>query len=244
MLMPESYSLVISDDVHTLSFSDYGFNEPVFLLENNTQLHFHGANDEILKDLVYTIIKQPRNLLTHVQRIMLCYERNNETQLSAALMDLFVVLEEAGDAIKQRMLVGARNHLSTSLFEQLQTYLSASQLIQGNIYTVLTRGFEPKIDLILVQHNDAVNSVKYDPVQIAREYIEYSQLEEAVKVLELAILEMPQRSEIHVDLIELYQSTNDRDGFNKMQLALAKINHPMQAQWDDLNAYFNQENEK
>jgi len=238
--MPESYSLVISDTVRTLSFSDYGFNEPVFLLENNTQLHFHGANDEILKDLVYTIIKQPRNLLTHLQRITLCYEKNNETQLSAALMDLFVVLEEAGDAIKQRMLVGARNHLSTPLFEQLQAYLNASQLIQGNVYTVLTRGLESRNDLVLVQQNDAVNSIKHDPLQIAREYIEYSQLEEAVKVLESAILEMPQRSEIHTDLIELYQSTNDRDGFNKMQLALAKINHPMQAQWDVLNAYFNQ----
>ena len=238
--MPESYSLVISDAVRTLSFSDYGFNEPVFLLENNTQLHFHGANDEILKDLVYTIIKQPRNLLTHLQRITLCYEKNNETQLSAALMDLFVVLEEAGDAIKQRMLVGARKHLSTPLFEQLQAHLNASQLIQGNIYTVLSSGRESNNNLVLVQHNDSDKNEKHDPLQIARDYIEYSQLEDAVKVLESAILEMPQRSELHADLIELYQSTNNQDGFNKMQLALANINHPMQMQWDALNSYFNQ----
>jgi len=238
--MPESYSLVISDTVRTLSFSDYGFNEPVFLLENNTQLHFHGANDEILKDLVYTIIKQPRNLLTHLQRITLCYEKNNETQLSAALMDLFVVLEEAGDAIKQRMLVGARKHLSTPLFEQLQTYLNASQLIQGNIYTVLSSGRESNNNLVLVQHSDSDKNEKHDPLQIARDYIEYSQLEDAVKVLESAILETPQRSELHSDLIELYQSTNNQDGFNKMQLALANINHPMQVQWDALNSYFNQ----
>ena len=37
--------------------SKYGtiiFNEPSFLLENNKQLYFYGANDDILKHLVYT----------------------------------------------------------------------------------------------------------------------------------------------------------------------------------------------
>lgn len=59
-------------------------------------------------------------------------------------------------------------------------------------------------------------------------------------MLESAIIETPQRSELHADLIELYQSTDDLEGCNKMQLALAKINHPMQIQWDALNSYFNQ----
>ncbi|MBE0470827.1 MAG: hypothetical protein IBX55_15135 [Methyloprofundus sp.] len=241
--MPENYSLVISDEVHALDFSD-DFNEPVFFLENNKQLHLSAANDAIndaiLRDLIYAIIRRPGNLLAHLQRITLCYENNKELQLSAALMDLFIVLEGAGHAIKQRMLAGVRTHLSASLFEQLQAYLNAPHLILGNAYTVLSTGRESNIALVLVHSDDADISKKYDPLQVARDFIEYSQLEEAVKVLEAALLDTPQRSELHTDLIELYQSTNDRDSFNKMQRALAKINHPMQAQWAALNTYFNQ----
>jgi len=239
--MQENFSLVIRDELHVVDYSDVGFNEPGFLLENNKQLYFQGANDAMLRDLVYTLIKQPRNLLVHLQRIVICYEKNNEAQLSAALMDLFFVLDGVGNAIKQRMLAGSRKHLSTVLFEQLQTYINAPQFIQGNVYTVLTPGWEPNDDLLLVQRNASNNKrEEYDPLQVARDYIEYSQLEEAVKVLELAILEDPQRTELHTDLIELYQFTNDYDGFNKMQLALENINHPMQAQWAALKSYFNQ----
>ncbi len=238
--MQEINSLVVSGKVLALNFSDDIFNEPSFLLENNKQLYFYGANDDILKHLVYTIIKQPRNLLVHLQRIILCYENNSETQLSAALMDFFIVLEGRGSAIKQRMLAGARKHLSPLLFGQLQTYLNTAQLIQGNIYSVLTPGRESNNKLILVQGNEGDKNENHDPLQVARDFVEYSQLGEAVKVLESAIIETPQRSELHVDLIELYQSTGDHAGFNKMQLALANINHPMQLQWDALSSYFNQ----
>ncbi|MCF7971520.1 MAG: hypothetical protein K9L22_10205 [Methylococcaceae bacterium] len=242
--MQENFSLVISGGIHSVDYSDIAFNEPVFFLENNKQLYFQDASDEMLRDLVYTLIKQPRNLLIHLQRIIICYEKNNEAQLSAALMDLFVVLDGVGNAIKQRMLAGSRKHLSTPLFEQLQTYIDTPQCIQSNIYTVLTLGWEPNDELRLVQRSNSNKSEEYDPLQVARDYIEYSQLEEAVKVLELAILDDPQRTELHTDLIELYQFTNDYDGFNKMQLALAKINHSMQAQWAALHSYFKQYNEK
>ena len=108
------------------------------------------------------------------------------------------------------------------------------------MYTVLTSGWESSNELSLVQDNTSSSKEEYDPLQVARDYIEYSQLEEAVKVLEQAIIDDPQRTELHADLIELYQSTADYNAFNKMQLALEKVNHPMQAQWDALNSYFNQ----
>ena len=238
--MQENFSLVIRDELHAVDYSDVNLNEPVFLLENNKQLYFQGANDEMLRELVYTLTRQPRNLLVHLQRIIICYEKNNEAQLSAALMDLFVVLEKRGGAIKHRMLAGSREHLSAALFEQLQAYIDAPQFIPGNMYTVLTSGWESSNELSLVQDNTSSSKEEYDPLQVARDYIEYSQLEEAVKVLEQAIIDDPQRTELHADLIELYQSTADYNAFNKMQLALEKVNHPMQAQWDALNSYFNQ----
>jgi hypothetical protein len=54
MQMQEINSLVVSGKVLALNFSDDIFNEPSFLLENNKQLYFYGANDDILKHLVYT----------------------------------------------------------------------------------------------------------------------------------------------------------------------------------------------
>ena len=237
--MTESYPLVTGDEKSKHDFVEFECSEPVFLLQNNKLLHIKEVNSYMLNFLVSSILRDPNNLLIHLQRITLCYEHKNEDQLYAAVVDFFVVLQDAGLLIKQRILAGSRKHLSPILWEHLQIYLSDYHLIQGNIYTVLTSGIENNIDLVASQTDKKV-ALDYDPLQIARDYIEYSQLDEARKTLETAILEHPDYNELHEDLLELYKSTNNIEAFNEVKFALSEINHPMQSQWDALNSYFTQ----
>jgi len=235
--MNKSYPLVIGDVTGTYDFSGLECSEPSFLLQNNKHLHLSEANDQVLKFLVCSILRKPKALLVHLQRITLCYEQQNEEHLYAALADLFVVLQDAGQSIKRRMLLGSRKHLAPPLMQQLQSYLDGKHVIQGNLHTVLTSGIESNNEMVLSQISEEADS-EHDPLQIARDYIEYSQLDQAKEVLENAILVSPENTELHEDLLELYKSTRNVDAFNSMLHALSEVKHPMQAQWDELSTYF------
>lgn len=236
--MNESYPLVVGDQSAIQDYSEIKCLEPVFLFNNSKSIHLKETDDEVLNFLVFSILRKPKGLLVHLQRISLCYEKQDEDFLYAALVDLFVVLQGAGLSIKRRMLAGSRKHLSAEIMQQLQSYINGEHLIQGNLYSVLTSGTESDLEMVVTQVKETV-SCEHDSLQIARDYIEYSQLEEARDVLEDAILADPEYIELHEDLLELYKSTRDIDAFNTMVLALSEIDHPMQAQWDELSSYFN-----
>jgi hypothetical protein len=67
------------------------------------------------------------------------------------------------------------------------------------------------------------------------DYIEYSQLDEARKVLETAILKQADRVDITVELFQLYKSTQDHTNFQKIYRQICKIETPLRAYWDDFN---------
>ncbi|NOQ63043.1 MAG: hypothetical protein GQ582_00850 [Methyloprofundus sp.] len=235
--MNKDYSLITGGDtaVEYDEVNDESL-DAVFLLQGERQLHIKEANPNVLNYLTSSILRKPHDLLTHVQRIIYCYEQKNEAQLYAALADLFVILQESGSALKQRMLLGASNKLSPILLQPLQAYLNEPKLLETNSHTVLVSGIES--DLKLVNSANKTSTIEHDPLQIARDYVEYSQLDEAISTLEIAILATPEYVELHEDLLELYKLTKNIEGFNKMHLALSNISHPMQVEWDALSSYF------
>lgn len=236
-----SYPLVIGDNGRNqCDFDEFGRIEPIFLLKkNNRQLRLENVNASVLNFLVISIIRKPKSLIIHLQRIILCYEQESSDRLYAALVDFFVVLKGKGLSIKQRVLAASRKSLSPVLRQRLQIYLTDHHLIQGNDYTVLTSGIESHLDMVILAPKEEV-SMELDSLQIARDYIEYSQLEEAREVLESAIVKTPKYTELHVDLLELYKLTNNSDAFYEMNFVLSEIDHPMQAEWDTLNSFFSE----
>ena len=239
MEMNESYSLVIADMDKQIDSVEFENIDAVFLLQNEKQLHIKEANSNVLNFLTYSIARRPKNLLIHVQRIIFCYQYRNEEYLYAALADFFVVLQEAGFVIKQKLLAGASTRLSPLSKQRLESYLHKPQLIVANSYTVLATGMESELNLVNMPAV-AKAALDHDPLKIARDFIEYSQLDDAQETLEKAILIAPDYNELHEDLLELYKLTNNIDGFNKMYSTLSDVDHPMHVQWDELNSYFTQ----
>ena len=222
-----------ADDDQVFSDTSYVFS----MQEKNEFSLRHLLEDEnILENLVFEITKNPKQLITHIQRINYCYKRQNSEQLFAALSDFFRVLEHKGVAISRRMFAGVKSKLAEDRVNELHNFLEGTAELTENKYCVLGIGIIGTVNL--VQQIYSSGEDEHDPLALARDYIEFSQLEDAKRVLEKAIVEISEREALHVELLRLYKATQDSEGFHKMYDALKTLDNPMQGEWDKLNKYF------
>lgn len=217
-----------------------------FCLENTGRLWSAETldYDDFLEKLVFNIARKPKRLITHLQRIYFCFHKNLNEQLFAAIVDFMIVLNKRGQEISWRMLMGAKPRLSPEQFKTLNDYLkddfADATLLLGNQYSILTKGL---VGInTLVQQNETRKVQGFDPLEIARDHIEYSQLEEAKQVLEKAILQQPTRQDLHHELLELYKLTLDSRGFYKMLAEIAQSGVDTTAGWSQLDTYFKGQN--
>jgi hypothetical protein len=201
------------------------------------------ANNEELEKLVFLIAKKPKQLTNHVQRIYYCFQKNLNKQLFAAIVDFLIVLNQQGQPISWRVVLGAKSRLTTEQFEELKAYLKGERtdinLLSGNQYSVFSKG--------LVGINKMIQPIEKeetqdDPLSIALDHIEYSQFDEAKKVLEEAILVQPERQDLRQELFDLYKLTRDSNGFHQMIAKLTRSGVSMTDDWNQLNNYFKGQN--
>ncbi|MFI3218751.1 MAG: hypothetical protein QX189_06470 [Methylococcales bacterium] len=199
--------------------------------------------NESLEKLVFLIAKKPKQLTSHVQRISYCFQKNLNKQLFAAIVDFLIVLNRQGQPISWRVILGAKSRLTTEQFEELKVYLKGKHtdinLLSGNQYSIFSKG--------LVGVNKLIQQIEKeekedDPLAIALDHIEYSQLDEAKKVLEEAILVQPERQDLRQELCDLYKLTGDSSGFHQMMAKLTRLGVGMTDDWNQLNNYFKGQN--
>jgi hypothetical protein len=229
-----------NDSVPTTDLIDF------FALKNESDLWNPEVllYSDFLEKLVFRISRKPKALLAHTQRIYYCFHAKLDEQLFAAIVDFLIVLNKRGKAISQRIIMGAKPRLTVMQFESLQQYLQNDTAhvnsLVGNRYCLFTKG--------LIGVSDMVSPVEkqydenYDPLAIARDHIEYSQLDEARQVLEIAVLERPTRWDFQEDLLDLYRSTRDTDSFNAMFTQLIESGITLNDKWHTLNNYFKGQN--
>lgn len=177
---------------------------------------------QYLPELVHEIQKHPKNLNAHVQRIFCCYRENLTAPLYAALVDFLIVLNKRGKAISWRLIGGALSKLSSSQGALLKAVLTGEindiSLLEGNGYSVFCRGLSGTVKLI--EKLDEQKEYFSDPLKLAQDAVEYSQLEDAMLILERAIEEQPQSLELHTFLLELYKCTHNRTRFETVSARL------------------------
>jgi len=215
----------------------------VFLLSDSVAFNFPTLElpEDFLRHLVHLVTRKPRRLITHIQRIYHCYQANLPEQLFAALVDLLVILNKRGKAISQRLIMGTKSKLSDEQYKMLHKFMTEDfdvALLTGNQYSVFTKGLIGTGNLL--QQNETPDKQAHDPLDLAHDYIEYSQLDEAKGILEKAIIDQPERLELHQCLLELYKSTLDTAGFMTMYHILAGLDVDMPDEWTALQAFLNE----
>lgn len=230
--MPFYHSLLIDDEQQEKSVGcDFlQLHRTIFGPEDNLA-------DKDIENLVYQIIKKPRNLLFHLQRIFACYQQNKPDQLYAAFVDFLHLLAGRGRSLARRMLNGANGRLADEQFETLRLYLKGQWTgsLPANTYSVLTQDLVGTA--LLVEKNDNERE-DYDYLKLAHDYIEYSQLDSAIELLEEGMEKFPSREDLQAQLLELYRVTDNETRFRTMY-ASALNNNNLISGWEQLDHYFN-----
>jgi hypothetical protein len=214
--------------------------EPVYCVSGSSDLRFPPEYHVLLgAHLCHCVARDPSDLRSHVRRILLHLEDSQAIDLYAALVDLFIALGHRGFELRRRML-----NMSRSLLKPHQHDVLSEALVTGldpiSVPTVpgsvLSRGIVGSLDM--VKPIAEKTSEPRDPLIEAREFLEYSQIEEAREVLERAVMSEPQRSDLHIELLEIYRSTRDKTNFDKMHAKLDGTTNPAHEAWQTLAALF------
>lgn len=212
--------------------------EPAFPVAESTELVFPAEYRAGLADyFCHCVARDPNDLRSHVRRILLEREHGDSDRLYAALVDLFIALGTRGAHLRRRMTELAKPDLPPEHYLTLRgAYtegLSNMAIIPGS---VLCRGIEGHVHLTRAAGEKSADT--RDPLQEAREYMEYSQVDEARELLERAVLDQPYRPELILELLDIYRSTRDEANFTKMSLQLADAGIDVPDEWLALAEHF------
>ncbi len=110
-------------------------------------------NSDLYSQIIFKVLRDPKYLISHVQRIYFTYNLSMNDLLYAALVDLLVVLDGGGKQLSARMITHTRSLLTEQQYETLTCFLKAqntNKLIE-NKFTVLTQGLVGVSNLFIEQ---------------------------------------------------------------------------------------------
>lgn len=204
--MPHVFSQLFFDhDKETLNENSFWNDRELSLFS----LH-QVENSQILDSLVFKVRRDPGNLLSHLRRIYFCYVNRLSDQLYAALLDLLIVLQGKGKSIGRRMIDGCRHQLSEQQLFVLTTERFSDLEQHVNPYCLFTSGRQGQGELVEFQRQ---TDRQYDVLSLANDFIEFSQLDQAMDVLEDGVIANPERQDLQEALLQLYKSTRNRERF-------------------------------
>jgi hypothetical protein len=178
--------------------------------------------DKWANHLAHLSAREPHNLLNHVRRVYLHLLRRQPDALYGAMLDLFLVLGEKGGNLRGRLLRKGRDLLRREHYDLFLTHykqgLHSNQPLPPSRYSVLGNFFSGRMTLVKQQTSlkEPVRE-RIDPLEQAREELTYGDVATAQRILEAALLRLPQREDLHLELLELYRHTRSLSDLMKMQ---------------------------
>ncbi len=215
---------------------DMSETELVFLMAKSDPniLQFPFSHQGLPAFFSHQVSRTPKKLIVHVQRIYYCFKENLPEQLYAALVDLFIALQGRRKGLCRRMFNGSKQRLTGDDSKVLDAFFKKTDIdvnqLPVNHYSVLCTGRVGTTQLIESSAED--DTIEHDPLMLARDFIEYSQLEEAREVLETAVEEQPDDRALHEELLDLYKSTRDTVNFQRMYQHVKNQENPLLQLWD------------
>ncbi|MCK5830965.1 MAG: hypothetical protein KAH20_11755 [Methylococcales bacterium] len=99
-------------------------------------------NNDQYTQIVFKVLRNPKHLMSHIQRVYFTYTWKMNSPLYAALIDLLLILDGNGKQLSNRMISLSHSLLSNQQHQTLTRYLQTQDLtlLPENKYTVLTKG--------------------------------------------------------------------------------------------------------
>ncbi|MCU7918297.1 MAG: hypothetical protein KZQ95_08045 [Candidatus Thiodiazotropha sp. (ex Epidulcina cf. delphinae)] len=219
--------------------------EPAFLIAYRGRLHIDasGWREKAKAAYAHAIANTPTALWLHVQRIGLLAE-TADPDILGAIVDLFLVLDDKGTALRKRMLALAKPLLEPEDYAILDSHPKrrspgASLPPLHAKTSMLSPGITGHARLVTIE--ETASGGDEDPLETARQQIAYGQTDQALQTLETAIMAEPQRAELHQALLEIYRHSRERDRILGMWQYLKGELNPAEDEWRHLLDQFSEE---
>lgn len=219
-------------------FSNSEIEQQPYAFWDNEPLLFANelpSSDSILNVLTFKVIRRPKDLVAHLRRIYFCYQNALSEQLYAALLDFLIVLNGKGRKISLRLISGSRSLLDATQMSVFKHAVNYPHDAPSNRYSLFTKGMMGTSRLMEVSQK---GQELRDYLALADDFIEFSQLDEAMSTLELGLDEHPERQDLQTALLELYKSTNSRERFNEKYEEIKTMSVPLIDDWQMLADFF------
>lgn len=168
--------------------------------------------------LTRQVCRRPGKLQFHVCRIQAAALLDQEA-VYAALLDLFWILGEKGQSLKQRVVGWAQGRLDADRLAALQECLTGGLKVRQ-------LPFSPRSALHSGMWGQEVNlpsrtvETRKDPLVAARLCLELGQLDQAQEILTEQLKAKPDCLEVKQALLEIYLATQNAEGFRQSYLWL------------------------
>lgn len=186
--------------------------DPMFLLDASSALDVADWCEPSLaaEFLDREVVRAPRQLTRHVQRVLLHVRTRNVELLQAALIDAFIALGPAGTALKRRLLAHALPLLQPTQRQWLEAALGSGlrpddphAAVSGSI---LSRCVIGRLDYI--ERCETVRDQRAT-VEEARALLEEGDIESAQSLLEAALAASEDDIEVRAELRGIYLATRN-----------------------------------
>ncbi|MEJ2452963.1 MAG: hypothetical protein P8103_02240 [Candidatus Thiodiazotropha sp.] len=198
-------------------------------------LHFEirARARELKAHFAHAIARNPGDLRLHVQRLLL-HADTRDPAILGALCDLYQVLKDRGAPLRRRMLALARPLLCRidhqALRQRLEKGTQVNTPSPSRIQeAVLDTGITGTTRLINKQSPQQLPGE--DPLDSARQQLEYGQTELARETLERAVRQDPARLNLHLALLEIYRHLRDRHHVEAVWQSLQGMQNPAATEW-------------
>lgn len=185
----------------------------------------------LLEHLIRRLNRQPRDLLTHVRRVLLARKLRDPEMTFAACEALFAILGEKGKGLRTHLLRLCAPVLGSERRGRLE--LIAQSHEPGGMDFLL-----PSHPIVRFEHaRDFSSSMQImSAVEEATQYLESGQVSEARACLEDHLQLEPADAEAHRLLLEIYRRAQDGEALRAMRARLEareNLPPPLAALWHE-----------
>ncbi|MDD3608430.1 MAG: hypothetical protein PHI49_01595 [Halothiobacillaceae bacterium] len=202
---------------------DANIVDPHFQVTSTSRLLLKNVTDAkaAVEYLCHLVLARPSALRTHVQRVLLLIHVGDGASLYGALVDLFIVLANKGEHLKQRMLNKATPLLSRTAAAYLRRHIRngippCDPALSRARSSVLRLGYEGRYDIVS-RIDDHGQPIEVDPLTEAQALFRFGQPDQAMETLENALLIEPNDSTLARELLELYLRLGQHNRFEMMR---------------------------